>query len=100
MSEAQRRNAEKVRVANEIKREETTEKARKAKNAFVYSTIIVLISTFTLAVFTVGFTVYMSQRWCGLVVLLDDRNKLNPPRTPEQKRFADEISHIRKDFFC
>ena len=100
MTESERIEAESHRVRAEEAREQTIKGTRRARSAFVYSTIIVLLATFTLAIFTVAYTVYMSQRWCGLVTLIDERNKVMPPETDIEKQFANEISKIRKDFFC
>ena len=100
MSERDRETAEAGRVDAEEKREQVMQGTRKARNAFVYSTIIVLCATFLMAVFTVGTTIYFSQKWCAVIVLFDDTYKDTPPTTEAGKTLAREFKELRKAFFC
>jgi hypothetical protein len=41
-----------------------------------------------------------NQRWCGIVVLLDNRNIAHPPPTTDGKLFATKLHQIRTEFDC
>lgn len=76
------------------------QKAKRAKNAFVYSTIICLVSTFVMALFSIGVVIYFNQKWCAIVEVMDDTWDANPPTTPAGVELAKGIKNIRNDFFC
>lgn len=41
-----------------------------------------------------------SQKWCAVVVTLDDAYRQLPPTTATGRRLAEEIAKLRKDFGC
>lgn len=42
-----------------------------------------------------------NHRWCGLLVLLDDRNQKAPPAAdPDTQRFRDELHKLRIAYKC
>ncbi|MFY3742116.1 MAG: hypothetical protein HMLIMOIP_002580 [Candidatus Nitrosomirales archaeon] len=41
-----------------------------------------------------------NQRWCGIITILDDANKSNPPKTEIQKKLATKFHEKRKEFRC
>lgn len=40
------------------------------------------------------------QKWCGVVVTLDDAYSQLPPASPLGQRVADEMKRLRQDFRC
>lgn len=41
-----------------------------------------------------------NQRWCGIVVLYDDRIRTNPPTDDMGRKAALEFTRLRKEFSC
>lgn len=72
----------------------------------ILSAVMVLIVLFFCGFWYVNRVVQQSNhRWCGLLVLLDDRNQKAPapPPTPEgqeSQRFRDEIHGLRISNHC
>jgi hypothetical protein len=100
MTEESREIAETGRVKAEAKREEAIKSTQRARSAFAYSTIIVLIATFVMALFNIGVVIYFNKKWCSVIVVMDDTLTATPPTTPAGVRLAEGIKSIRKDFFC
>lgn len=40
------------------------------------------------------------QKWCAIIVTLDDSYKVTPPSTPVGRKLATEMSRLRREFHC
>jgi hypothetical protein len=68
-----------------------------------------LIMAIVSVMLAVGFNMYFTIRvannnnhqWCGLLVLLDDRNQKAPPTNdPDTNQFRNEIHSLRTGYNC
>lgn len=66
------------------------------------SGVIVMVVLFFCGFWYVNRVVQQSNhRWCGLLILLDDRNqKLPEPSDPETTKFRREIHELRVGYRC
>lgn len=49
---------------------------------------------------TIGYVVKKTREFCGVIVLLDDRNQTVTPTTDDQRAFIDELHRYRKRLGC
>jgi hypothetical protein len=69
-----------------------------------YQLLILAIIQVVLTGMAVGVSITIDRRsnhaWCEIVVTLDDTNKAQPPTDDRGRRFADEMSRLRRKLGC
>lgn len=69
-----------------------------------YSLLIIFLAALTSALVSIGYAKHVdsesNQRWCGLVVRLDDTYREKPPGTELGRDIANEFKQLRQDFDC
>lgn len=76
------------------------------RNARILQAVMALISLTVLVGITLGYVAYSQykadQRWCSLMVSLDDRYQALPKdgRNLDAERFAAQVHALRRDLHC
>lgn len=71
----------------------------------ILTTVVCTIAVVVAGVIYVGMTAQRitresEQKWCGVVITLDDTYSRIPPASPLGQRVADEMKRLRRDFGC
>jgi hypothetical protein len=70
----------------------------------LYGLIVSYVSALAIAGMSIQYSNYVNtesnQRWCDLLVLLDDTYSATPSQNETRKRVAAEIHRLRIDFEC
>lgn len=77
---------------------------RPINKAVAYSLIMIFLASVTSALAAIMYAKHVdnesNQRWCGLVVRLDDTYREKPPGTELGRDIATEFQKLRHDFGC
>lgn len=70
----------------------------------LYALIVALVTAISVASISVYYANYVdrksNQRWCGMVVALDNTYREKPPNSDLGRDLANEFRKLRHDFDC
>lgn len=91
---------EEERVEREIDRD-----IQRQRNTRILQAVLALVGVLIVVSFNFWFTIYSqdqnNQKWCKLMVTLDDRNQRLPPNPdPDAQLFAAQVHDLRQGLKC
>lgn len=91
---------EEEKVEREIDRE-----IQRKRNTRILQAVLGIFGVFIVVSLNFWFTIYyqqqQNQKWCSLIVTLDDRNQRLPPSAdPDARLFASQMHDLRAGLHC